>query len=115
MSAGLLQQLGVGGILILLVLKEVFGFLKTKQKDSKEIEGCAAGLDVKKILEVRDSEGKPLIYTSPAIEKALINLTESHSSLHHLMERQQVLLEAQASILRDLDTKIELLTRNLNK
>ncbi len=111
-----LTQLGVGGILVILVLREVFGFLKargTNGKGRSTCDECASALKellgiagetkrrgeettgmvsaLYKLHDVRDAHGQPVWYAG---------------SLTDAVRELSANLKAQAEILRDLRNSI---------
>ena len=103
----LLSEIGVAGVILILVLRMVFQYLKSSPTSnaetitSKEIHEKIK--DIENVLTVKSDEGKPLIYTSPSIEKALATVVENDGKFQMLMQRQQTLLEAQTDLLKKID------------
>jgi len=73
-----ITQLGVGGIFVVLVLREVFSFLKTKPGPRDECRKCARQVqELYNMHNQKDGDGVYVWYVRRSLEDAIIKLTES--------------------------------------
>lgn len=100
-----LTQLGIGGILALLILKEVFTFLRAvkdkKNCKSGQNELCYKCFDlIKKIYDMhnqKDSDGVYIWYVRRSLEEAMNKLAENIEKQTHIFEQLVFRLEQRGS------------------
>ena len=81
-----LQEVGIVGILVLLVLKEVFSFIKEKKKNGifnsdlylKQFAiMCKQSSDIHRIITKEDDAGIKTIYAAKGLGTAIVNLSSN--------------------------------------
>lgn len=102
MEGELLTQIGVGGILVVLVLREVFGFLKPllekrrtngngngghKANGHMSAETVAQVHELHRIMSKTDTDGTPLVYFPRSLAAAVQELAHATSEQNTLLER----------------------------
>ena len=92
---GALTQLGVGGIFVILVLRLVLDFLKSREVADAKKSGCAFDADFQRRIKelydwhaLTDSDGVKVWYVRKSLDDAVLKLSES--------------VESQTEILREL-------------
>lgn len=96
-DSGILSELGIGAVLVLLVLREVFSFLgrrngnssgKMTEKDMRSLQRQVA--DLHHWHEKEDGDGVKVWYMRPSLEKAIDRLT---AAIEHQLEAYGELLK----------------------
>lgn len=93
----LMLQLGVGGILAILVLREVFSFLRSRGNNNidltAEIRCVKTRIDeLYRWHDVRDEDGTPIWYRRASMTRSIERLTSSISELERAVQRQAEIL-----------------------
>jgi hypothetical protein len=114
MDLNILTQLGVGAVVIILVLKEVFTFIKKSRIDSEDdsrrtiIEIKNMIQDLHKMHDVRDDDGRPVWYFKNSLTEAITDLSRNIYS-------QSVVLEKMMHFLSRAENDTKDQTQILNK
>jgi len=97
MDGDLLTQLGVGGILVVMVLREVFGFLKPiierRRNGSPGTNGhmpreAVAQIDeLHRLMSRTDVDGTPLVFVPRSLSTAIHELAQVTAEQSKLLER----------------------------
>ena len=95
METEFFTQIGMGGIVTLLIIKEIFTFLKTRLgSDERRIgfdEILALTRDLHEWHKQKDSDGVFIWYVRQSLEDAIVKLSEN-ISLQTEMQRDQIFI-----------------------
>lgn len=120
MDGDSLTQIGVGGILCLLILREVFAFVRPligrwrMNRHGTENNGVANGrmahetisqiADLHRMMTLTDSDGTPLVFVPRSLSTAIHELAQATSQQVKLLERlDSNITEARREIRRQAD------------
>ncbi len=106
-----LYQIGTGGLFIILVLREIFGFLKVRKLDGSSTKAVCSYdrekfndvyrtiKDLYKLHDIRDRDGVPVWYVRQSLEESIHKLADN-------IETQTRVMQAMLNSIND--NKVEL-------
>lgn len=94
----IMMQLGVGGIFAILVIREVFTFLRSRVDKSSDLDVVVRDVKIRvdelyRWHDVRDEDGTPIWYIRSSMTRSVEQLARSISELETAVRRQAEVLD----------------------